>query len=311
MIRRIFSMSVVLLIVATTAHSQQGSVEDLPASELGGRFRDTSTGRTWLDYDNFLGRSFADIQASLVGTGFRAATGAEVVELLGGGPSAAFGEAILCFSNTLCQQGVYDDTASGNDPNLVGRAIASSGPDGGSTVITNDAAPSISSDEKVGAWVVQDTAGSCDVQGPTLDFDCDGKDDKVVWREPSGTWFVRFSSNGGMMIQQWGLPGDVPIAGDYDGDGVPDLAVWRPSSGTWFLKTSMTQYSAANSIVLQFGLPGDKPLRNDFDGDGRLDISVWRPTDGNFYAVRSSDAQIVVEQWGLSSDIPVVAAASR
>jgi len=56
-----------------------------------------------------------------------------------------------------------------------------------------------------------------------------------VWRPSNGTWFVIRSSDGAVVIQQWGLPGDVPVPADFDGDRRTDFAVWRPSNGTWFV----------------------------------------------------------------------------
>ena len=138
-----------------------------------------------------------------------------------------------------------------------------------------------------------------------MDLNCDGIDEKVVWRPETGFWFISLSQSAGFVYQQWGLPNDVPFFGDYDGDRIPDLAVWRPSNGTWYVKRTGTNFST--SIVQQFGLPGDRPIRGDFDGDGKLDFAVWRPSNGNFYYLRSSDGLVMVEQWGLPGDIPLTA----
>lgn len=284
-------------------------IEDIFLDGRGSGFREVDTQVTWLDVPNFKGQSYEQIEDSLVGTGFRIAVKSEVQRLvdLVGGYHIAFGLPSPLSYYGGYVRGYYDDSKTGSNPDKVGDGNAFYFPVGqvpGFT-LTDDEFDKSFSASTFGAWVVQQTAVSCSLDPGRIDFDCDGVTDKVVWREDTGTWYVKFSSTGELMVIQWGLPGDVPVIGDYDGDGIPDFAVWRPSNGVWYIKQSKNQYSAVKSIALQFGLTGDRPLRNDFDGDGRMDVGVWRPSNGNYYYVRSTDAQIIVEQWGLPGDIPM------
>ena len=58
------------------------------------------------------------------------------------------------------------------------------------------------------------------------DYDGDGRIDFAVWR--SGTWWVRQSSDNGVVSRLWGQVGDVPVPGHFDSDAMTDMAVWRP-----------------------------------------------------------------------------------
>jgi hypothetical protein len=45
------------------------------------------------------------------------------------------------------------------------------------------------------------------------DYDRDGRTDFAVWRPADGNYYIIRSSNGVIQQTQWGLPGDIPIAG--------------------------------------------------------------------------------------------------
>ena len=140
-----------------------------------------------------------------------------------------------------------------------------------------------------------------------LDFDGDGCDDLSIWRPRLGLWAVRLSSNDQLLSKQWGLPNDIPIAGDYTGDGKADLVTWRPSNGNWYICASSTNFDDCPpwDPGQQFGLPGDQPIRMDYDGDGTLDLTVWRESENAYYNKASSSGIITRIQWGLSGDIPL------
>ncbi len=88
---------------------------------------------------------------------------------------------------------------------------------------------------------------------------------------------------------------------DFDGDGGSDIAVWRPSDGVWHV-----QRSGDNSYgALQFGGAafGDVAVPGNYDGDRQTDFAVYR--SGIWYIRQSSNAVVLVKQFGLADDKPV------
>jgi Ricin-type beta-trefoil lectin domain-like/Fibronectin type III domain/PQQ enzyme repeat len=124
----------------------------------------------------------------------------------------------------------------------------------------------------------------------------------TIFRPSEGAWYS-LSNSGIPVIQQWGLPNDVPVLADYDGDGQKDLAVWRPSQSNWHILPSR---NASTPIIQQWGLPGDIPVPGDYDGDADTDFAVWRPSNGTWYVLPTTGGTApVVQQWGLPGDTPV------
>ena len=135
------------------------------------------------------------------------------------------------------------------------------------------------------------------------DYDGDGRDDIAIWRPSSGNWWILnsgFSSgrtSAQLLLQQWGLPGDIPLPADFDSDGISELCVWRPGNGTWYIKNTRTQ----DSEITQWGLANDIPILGDFNGDGLNDFTVWRPSTAIWYH-HHRNGNTSAFQWGLPLD---------
>ncbi len=138
------------------------------------------------------------------------------------------------------------------------------------------------------------------------DYDGDGKTDVAIWRENSGNpnlsyFFILRSTDGTVQVEQFGRVGDNPsFVGDWDGDARADVAVYRPSNSTFYYRPSATP--ATSFVGIQWGTGGDIPMRGDFDGDIKLDAAIFRPSDATWYIRQSSDSQLRVDNWGLSTD---------
>ena len=138
------------------------------------------------------------------------------------------------------------------------------------------------------------------------DYDGDGKTDQAVFRrgtDLAGYWFIKRSSDGQVMRQQWGLGTDVPVAGDFDGDGKTDIAVWRGSAGAWYILRSSD--GSVEGIAWGIASVGDIPVPGDYDGDFKTDVAVFRRSTGDWHIQRSSDGQTLSVKWGVGTDVAV------
>jgi hypothetical protein len=148
------------------------------------------------------------------------------------------------------------------------------------------------------------------------DYDGDGKADVAIYRRGEGIWYIIRSSDNQTQAEVFGLgPNDIANVGDFDKDGKNDLTVIRGTTSglAWFTRRSSdgaTQtifWGGAPAPASEFIFPS---AQIDVDGDGRQDHLVMRDPNGGttpgaevtFYALRSSDNQPFVLQWGLDTD---------
>jgi Cu/Zn superoxide dismutase len=133
------------------------------------------------------------------------------------------------------------------------------------------------------------------------DYDGDRINDPVVYRQGTGTYFVRRSTDGALVAQQLGnFNTDAITTGDYDGDSRTDFGVFRftgTDAGTWFL-----QRSTAGPAAIPFGTTNDVAVPVDYDGDGRTDIAVRR---GENWFIQGSTVGFTAVQFGAASDAPI------
>ncbi|HSK72891.1 MAG TPA: FG-GAP-like repeat-containing protein, partial [Pyrinomonadaceae bacterium] len=135
-----------------------------------------------------------------------------------------------------------------------------------------------------------------------FDFDGDGLADFAVYRPSTNEWYILRSSDFQLIVEVFGIGGDIPAPADFDGDGRTDIAIFRPSSGDWWYKSSINgQQSFAH-----FGAQGDVPRPSDFTGDGRDDFVVFRPSENYWYRANSANGQTSNLGFGIAGDLPLI-----
>jgi hypothetical protein len=154
----------------------------------------------------------------------------------------------------------------------------------------------------------------------TGDYDADDKTDIAVYQTENpnyagqSVWQILKSSDNSVLVEPWGLPGDIPLTMNYDGNNVTDLAVFRPSNGTWYIKrmgdiikpfAQLPGNDGQSYRIIRWGSADDKPLAADFDGDGMDELVNFRPSDGNWYIYNRVLDSYQVVHWGQNGDVPM------
>jgi hypothetical protein len=141
-----------------------------------------------------------------------------------------------------------------------------------------------------------------------------------VFRPSDGYWYIDLSGNhkfdgcGVDGCYNFGMNGDLPVAGDWNYDGVAEIGVFRPSTGKWYLDLNGNRQwdGCGVDACLTFGMDGDLPVVGDWNGDGIAQIGVFRPSTGKWYLDLNGNRQwdrCTVDgciTFGMDGDLPVV-----
>ncbi len=138
------------------------------------------------------------------------------------------------------------------------------------------------------------------------DMDGDGREDPVVFRPSTGTWYWGPDAAGNATRSAvFGGPGDSPLLGDIDADGRANLVIYR-SSTQQFIYGSQTGVEITRFL---FGSPGDLPVMGTWIDGRTSEPGLLRPSSRVWYLGRTAagGAKIVSPAWGNAGDIPLSA----
>ena len=151
------------------------------------------------------------------------------------------------------------------------------------------------------------------------DWNGDGKAKMGLFR--NGDWFLDANGNGQWeacgidpcYFNSFGLPADLPVAGDWNGDGKTKIGVFH--NGSWFLDNGNGQWDGCDvdrCHVEGFGMTGDLPVVGDWSGDGKVKVGAFRngswflDSNGNGQWDGCGVDQCYVDGFGIAGDLPVV-----
>jgi glucose/arabinose dehydrogenase len=143
-----------------------------------------------------------------------------------------------------------------------------------------------------------------------------------VHRPQTGQWFLELNNNGAWdgcgfdgCLPQFGVPTDLPVAGDWTGSGVVRVGVFRPQTGQWFLDQNNNgawDGCGVDGCLPQFGVPTDLPVAGDWTGSGVARVGVFRPQTGEWFLDLDGDGAWdgcgvdgCLPQFGAPTDLPV------
>lgn len=102
----------------------------------------------------------------------------------------------------------------------------------------------------------------------------------------------------------FGLAGDLPVAGDWDGDGKDSIALFRPSTGETFFANQIIQNPPIDFVAF-LGISTDLPIAGDWNGDGKDSLGLWRPSTTEFFLSDDNVNLRPVFLFGANGDQPI------
>ena len=122
----------------------------------------------------------------------------------------------------------------------------------------------------------------------------------------NGTVYLAGSkTNGGLPVNafNFGMTGDVPVAGDWNADGKAEAGVFR--SGNFFLASSNTP-GGGTVNAFNFGQAGDVPVAGKWSGSGVATVGIFR--SGKFFLASSNTpggGTVNAFNFGQAGDTPI------
>jgi hypothetical protein len=140
-----------------------------------------------------------------------------------------------------------------------------------------------------------------------------------VFRPSTHLFYLDYNGNGvwnGSVVDRqynFGISGDIPIAGDWDNNGKSEIGVFRNSTHLFYLDYNGNGVWNGSVVDRQynFGISGDLPVSGDWNNDRISEIGVFRNSTHLFYLDYNGNGvwngSVIDRQYnfGISGDKPL------